>query len=217
MTILRRDRTLFEGFRAGKPEALGTVYRVYVRKVEHLLSQGFELRGQGTRVSGVGHRPDDLADLVQEVFLRAFSEKARRSYDGLRDYGPYLFAIARNVLVDQARAHGREILSSQLELDVAIEPMAPEDAPFWAEPATMMIVEAYLAALPQDMREVHRLRYEAGLSQEQAAEKLGVGRQTRRQGQGQGAYAPGESRIELAHISLPPDRIQRADFRLSYK
>jgi DNA-directed RNA polymerase specialized sigma24 family protein len=41
----------------------------------------------------------------------------------------------------------------------------------------MLVVEKYLAALPQDLREVHKLRHEECLSQEQAAEKLGVGRQ----------------------------------------
>jgi RNA polymerase sigma factor (sigma-70 family) len=44
----------------------------------------------------------------------------------------------------------------------------------------MQVVDEYLARLPQDLREVHKLRHEECLSQEQAAEKLGVGRQTLR-------------------------------------
>jgi RNA polymerase sigma factor (sigma-70 family) len=44
----------------------------------------------------------------------------------------------------------------------------------------MRVVEEYLAALPQDLREVHRLRHQEGLSQQQAAKTLGVGRQTLR-------------------------------------
>jgi len=44
----------------------------------------------------------------------------------------------------------------------------------------MRVVEEYLGALPPDLREVHRLRHEQCLSQEQAAERLGVGRQTLR-------------------------------------
>jgi len=85
MPLLRTDRALLDGFRAGAPEALGTVYWEYVRKVERLLSAGFEVRGRVTRVGGACRQPDDLADLVQEVFVRAFSEKGRRAYDGLRD------------------------------------------------------------------------------------------------------------------------------------
>jgi RNA polymerase sigma factor (sigma-70 family) len=168
MSLLRTDGALLDRFRAGVPEALGVVYWEYVRKVERLLSAGFEVRSRGTRVGGACREPGDLADLVQEVFVRAFSEKGRRAYDGLRDYGPYLYAIARNVLVDWARVRG-------LEMTPVLEDMAP-----WAAPATMRVVEEYLAVLPQDLREVHRLRHEEGLSQEQAAERLGVGRQTLR-------------------------------------
>jgi RNA polymerase sigma factor (sigma-70 family) len=181
MSLLRTDGALLDRFRAGVPEALGVVYWEYVRKVERLLSAGFEVRSRGTRVGGACREPGDLADLVQEVFVRAFSEKGRRAYDGLRDYGPYLYAIARNVLVDWARVRGREIPSSWTEIEAAIE-MTPvlEDMAPWAAPATMRVVEEYLAVLPQDLREVHRLRHEEGLSQEQAAERLGVGRQTLR-------------------------------------
>jgi RNA polymerase sigma factor (sigma-70 family) len=181
MSLLRTDRKLLDRFRAGSPEALGVVYWGYVRKVERLLSAGFEVRHRGTWVGGACCQPADLADLVQDVFVRAFSDKGRQAYDGLRDYGPYLYAIARNVLVDWARVRGREIPSPWTELATAIEraPLVENAAP-WAEPATMRVVEEYLRALPQDLREVHRLRHEQGLSQEQAAQKLSVGRQTLR-------------------------------------
>jgi RNA polymerase sigma-70 factor (ECF subfamily) len=181
MPILRTNRALLDRFRAGGPEALGAVYWKYVRKVERLLSAGFEVRGRGTRVAGACRQLDDLADLVQEVFLRAFSEKGRRAYDGLRDYGPYLYAIARNVLVDWARVRGREIPAPWAELEAAVE-VTPviDDTPPWATATTMRVVEGYLSALPQDLREVHKLRHEEGLSQEQAAQRLGVGRQTLR-------------------------------------
>ena len=178
MTILRTDRSLLDRFRAGEPEALEKVYWEYIRKVERLLSTGFEVRSRGTRVAGACRQPDDLADLVQDVFLRAFSEKGRRAYDGLRDYGPYLYAIARNVLVDWARVRGREIPAPWAELEAAVE-MTPvdEDTPPWAAPATMLVVEEYLAGVPPDLREVHKLRHEECLSQEQASARLGVGRQ----------------------------------------
>lgn len=179
MPSLRTNRSLLEGFRAGSAKALETVYWEYVRKVERLLSGGFEISGQGTRVGGACHQADERADLVQEVFARAFSEKARRAYDGLRDYGPYLYAIARNVLVDWARARGREIPASWMALEAAIEVTPRQtDLEPWAAPAIMKVVEEYLAALPQELRDLHRLRYEEGLSQAQAAERLGVGRQT---------------------------------------
>ena len=181
MPLLRRDRALLDRFRAGRPEALGTFYWEYVRKVERLLSEGFEIRSRGIRVAGACRQPDDLADLVQDTFARAFSEKGRRAYDGLRDYGPYLYAIARNVLVDWARVRGREIPAPWAELEAAVEmALVIDDTSPWATPATMRVVEAYLTTLPEDLCEVHKLRHEQCLSQEQAAEKLGVSRQTLR-------------------------------------
>jgi DNA-binding XRE family transcriptional regulator len=44
----------------------------------------------------------------------------------------------------------------------------------------MQVVESYLQALPQNLRELHRLRHEECLSQERAAEALGISRQTLR-------------------------------------
>ncbi len=184
MPIFRSNRILLDEFREGQPDALGTVYWQYVRKVERLLRQGFTVRnGVSSRPQSIGARvgPQDLADLVQDVFLRAFSERARRAYDSQRDYGPYLYTIARNVLVDWARKQGREIPASLIALEAAVETAesAAEVAP-WATPATMRLVEAYLAALPEELRQVHELRYEQGLSQERAAKAMGVGRQTLR-------------------------------------
>jgi DNA-directed RNA polymerase specialized sigma24 family protein len=62
-----------------------------------------------------------------------------------------------------------------METTLITEDLAP-----WADPATMRVVEEYLTALPQDLREVHRLRHEKGFSQERAAQQLAVGRQTLR-------------------------------------
>ncbi len=56
-----------------------------------------------------GGGSSELEDLIQEVFVRAFSEKGRLAYDGLRDYEPYICTIARNLLIDRARKQGREV------------------------------------------------------------------------------------------------------------
>jgi DNA-directed RNA polymerase specialized sigma24 family protein len=65
-------------------------------------------------------------DLVQEVFIRAFSGRVRECFDGIRDFRPYLNTIARNCFLDTVRKHGREVLvppgSSSLDSGaVAIE------------------------------------------------------------------------------------------------
>jgi RNA polymerase sigma-70 factor (ECF subfamily) len=165
---------LLEKFRAGSREAMETVYWAYVRRVEALVRRGF--RGESPQgVPGVG--PGDLEDLVQEIFAKAFSDRARMSFDGLRDYGPFLFTIARNVVVDWARKKGREVLRDDLERDVA-EPSSPgkEHEP-WADPETTRLAEAYLGALPGDLAAVHHERYVLGHTQREAADALGLSRQ----------------------------------------
>lgn len=64
MPLPRTNRSLVDGFRAGKPEALAAVYWEYVRKVERLLSAGFVSRGGSFQVMAVCPQADDLGDLA---------------------------------------------------------------------------------------------------------------------------------------------------------
>ena len=130
------------------------------------------------RVAGVAGRADEAAELVQEIFARVFSTSCRLGFDGLRDFGPYLFAIARNTLADWARRRGREIPAGWVEAAESVlpEPLAEEDAP-WADPDTMALVGRYIEALPPLERKVHEALYVRGLSQRDAAEALGLTRQ----------------------------------------
>ena len=104
MTIFRDDRPLLDAFRRGDRAAAERVYYHYVDDVDKLVRRGFILDAKETiRVPGIGDA-DAAADLVQEVFVRALSEPARLSYDGLRPYRPYLLRIAKNLLIDRLRA-----------------------------------------------------------------------------------------------------------------
>jgi RNA polymerase sigma-70 factor (ECF subfamily) len=177
MPFLRARPELLAAFRRGDRGALEEVYWAYVERVERVVRRGYAVVHKGVRVEGA--HVDQVGDLVQEVFVRAFAERARQSYDGLRDYGPFLSTIARNRLTDWARGRGREL--RQLPLDDVDEladadggSAAPEP---WADPDTLRVVEAYLASLDDELRAVHRERYENGRSQEQAAQVLGCSRQ----------------------------------------
>src|SRR5262252_2063902 len=126
MTVFRGRADLLARFRAGDREALETVYRAYVDKVSDLVAHGFRIAATGGAVAGLGRRPADLADTVQEIFLKAFSRGARLSFDGARDFGPYIATIARNVMIDRARRAGRELLLPEAELDMAATPAASD-------------------------------------------------------------------------------------------
>jgi RNA polymerase sigma factor (sigma-70 family) len=168
-------------FGAGDRQVLAEVYRAYVSRVEDVARRGWTVvareggaRGPARRVPG--DPLDAVADIVQETFVRAFSERARLSDDGLRDYGPYLTTIARHLLVDQARARGREITLDALA-EVALGEIEPSNGEPWADPDTMRVVEAYLAQLDDDQRRLHDARYVRNLSQEAAATELAWTRQ----------------------------------------
>jgi RNA polymerase sigma factor (sigma-70 family) len=113
MSLLSSDRRLLEQFRQGKTEALGRVYEEYASGIGAFLSRGFTFSSRGRTLQFYGFsQPFDLENALQETFVRAFSEPARQSYDGLSSYKNYLTAIARNLVLSEMRR--REIAMSQL-------------------------------------------------------------------------------------------------------
>ncbi len=111
MSLFLECNRLLEGFRNGDQEALARVYRHYCDDIENLVTRGFASgAGRQSRVPGIG-QPETKRDIVQDIFIRAFSESARMGYDGLRPYKPYLFTIACNVIIDHWRAAPRDVLS----------------------------------------------------------------------------------------------------------
>src|SRR4051812_143799 len=131
-----------ERFRRGDPAALEEIYWTYVDLVEHVLASGFWLKGRQVMVSGEGD-PDRRADLLQEVFLRSFSETARRNFETTLDYRAYLLGISRHVLVDHHRRGNRRYLPDGPDLgDGYVEdPLLNEEA--WLSPDVVEVVERY--------------------------------------------------------------------------
>lgn len=157
-------------FRSGEREAFSIVYSFYVGRVESFVHR---------RVLSAGCGRVAAADLVQEVFVRAFSESARLSYDGTRRYGPLLMAIARNAIVDYLRRRDRErqVDPPDLERLLDLEAFCSADEEPWTDPNMMALVGRYLASLPARELAVYEQRYRHGRSQAQAADVLGMSRQ----------------------------------------
>ncbi len=166
---LAGDPQLLAAFRAGDRIALECVYRAHVCSIERYALALARSIGQDQRASA-----NNVADLVQDVFIRAFSQEARLRYDGVHDYGRYLAAIARNCFVDTLRARSREILIDPREL-----PQDPDGVP---EPddcydaRTLAVLDAYVRGLPDGLRRVYEQRFTLERSQEQAAAVLGISR-----------------------------------------
>jgi RNA polymerase sigma factor (sigma-70 family) len=181
MPFFRNNPELLPAFRAGRRDVLERLYWATVHRVEAIVRHGFWVASSRTHVRGVAAA--EVGDVVQEVFARAFRERARNGYDGLREYTPYLSTIARNTVIDWARRRGADV--EKLAEDIAdladIGPRADataDEAPLpWADDAVMQVVEAYIAGLPADLRQVHEQRYVLGRSQNDAAAALGTTRQ----------------------------------------
>ncbi|MCC7380934.1 MAG: sigma-70 family RNA polymerase sigma factor [Deltaproteobacteria bacterium] len=152
------------------------VYHAYVDSVFRRVRHGFHLK-DGRRVEGI-REPQAQRDLVQEVFVRAFAERARLAYDGLRPYGPYLLRIAGNQLVDRWRSHGAELSAADAAGALeAAEPEVAQDAEedlHWR--ALREATQSCVLGMDDEMRAFVRFRFEEDLSQREVAARMGVTR-----------------------------------------
>jgi RNA polymerase sigma factor (sigma-70 family) len=171
-----RSPEFCERFRRGDPAALEEIYWTYVDLVEHVLVAGFWTKDRQVMISGEGD-PDRRADLLQEVFVRSFSETARRNFESALDYRAYLLGISRHVLVDHHRRCNRRNLPDVSELNEdRVEDVVADDEP-WLVPDVVEVVDRYVRSLMPPLRGLYNARYVLGRSQREAAESLGLSRQ----------------------------------------
>lgn len=129
MTTLPEDRDLLDGLGRGDETALADVYRQHSPRVVDALRLGFSFQSSGKRRRFKGFSdPLELESFVQEVFLRAFSERARLAYDGLRPFEPYLLTVARNIVIDELRRR-RTAVKILVDADESLEPVSQAPLP----------------------------------------------------------------------------------------
>lgn len=170
--LLVNNRALLDGFRAGRPESLREVYEHYAPRVFGQLRGGFGfssgrrmLRFQGYR------RPYDLENAVQDVFIRAFAPRARLAYDGLRPYGEYLLAIARNLVLNELRR--KEALFVEEE---QADETAPRTEELFEQRELDRLLADFVAALDGARADYYRVRFVDGRTQVDAARELRMNR-----------------------------------------
>jgi len=119
---------------------------------------------------------DDVDDVVQESFVRAF-----RSLASLKDpsrFGPWLLTIARNRALSRlARKRARDELGEELARETEVAG-AEEEPPEPGAGAEVELVRQLICGLPEGPeKETVRLFYlEGKLSAREIAERLGVGK-----------------------------------------
>ncbi len=109
--FLAKNERLLAAFKRGDRAAMDEIYRHYVPGVTAFLRKGFTFRsGRGQFWFKGIQEGSELAAGVQEVFRRAFEDRARDSYNGVNSFTNWVLAIARNMIINQFR--NREIAFS---------------------------------------------------------------------------------------------------------
>src|SRR3569832_2123481 len=93
-----------------------------------------------------GQPPDQAEDIVQDILLAVHLK--RHTWDAEAPFAPWLFAIARNKLIDQLRRRGRRVF---VNIDDFAETLPGEPV---AEIAPASEVAAQLQSLPPGQRDV---------------------------------------------------------------
>jgi RNA polymerase sigma-70 factor (ECF subfamily) len=113
--------------------------------------------------------PDEVDDVVQDVFLRM-----HRSLAHLRDeerFGPWVYQVARSAIAEHRRARARHPLPAG---DPVQPEPPPEDDDRAVEQELATYVAPFVARLPSPYREALTLTELEGLTQKEAADMLGV-------------------------------------------
>jgi RNA polymerase sigma-70 factor (ECF subfamily) len=93
-----------------------------------------------------GQAVDQAEDIVQDILLAVHLK--RHTWDADAPFAPWLFAIARNKLIDALRRRGRRVF---VNIDDFAETLSEEPKP---ETASAAEVAAQLSTLPARQREV---------------------------------------------------------------
>ncbi|MDP2342377.1 MAG: sigma-70 family RNA polymerase sigma factor [Deltaproteobacteria bacterium] len=155
---LEGDRLLIDGFRRGERAALARVFLRYAPEVAR-------------QVRAARAPEHEVEALVHDVFTKAFAEKARLAWDGLRPFGAWLSTITRNVVIDRVRVERR--LDSRAPEDMPV--IVADDDPAAAHEAGELdaALRSFRDGLDVDDRALFRVRFEEQRSLSQTAELLG--------------------------------------------
>lgn len=167
--------TLLEQARAGDDAALSRAFEKHRRRLTVLVH--FKLSSENRGFS-------EVEDVVQEVFLRAFRDLDRFSYQSSGSFLRWLSSIADHAIVDRVRYRNRERRAGQ-EVPFRSEsnPMGPEPADtktpsrLFAQQEAVARLLARLELLPEDYRQAIVMAKIEGLSTVEMAERLGKSRE----------------------------------------
>jgi len=160
--LLHTEKELVKKLKDGDKFAFEVLFYKYRNKVK-----GFAVKLVPTQV--------DPEEIVQEVFVKLWLKKEFINPD--KDFQPYLFSIAKNLILDHLKsAVNRKLyfvgehFQNDLLVDEGLDNLLPEDA---EEKLQKLIAE-----IPERRREIFRLSRFEGLSYKQIALRLNISENT---------------------------------------
>jgi RNA polymerase sigma-70 factor (ECF subfamily) len=156
---LEDDRVWIAAFKRGDRAALARVFHTYADDVARQV--------RATRVS-----EHEVESLVHDVFVKAFAEKARLAWDGIRPFGAWLNTLTRNVLVDRARRERRLDVRAPEDMPVLVDDR-PDAAARHDEGELDRALASFRATLDDGEQTLFATRFVAGQSLAQTARTLG--------------------------------------------
>ena len=116
-----------------------------------------------------GKSGDEVADILQEAYVRIYESARKQKPDMVK---PFVFSIARNLLIDLVRRSQVVAIETIADLDVTQDDLTPERQAIGRE--ELRLLQDALDDLPPRCREVVKLRKIDGLSQREVAAHLGI-------------------------------------------
>lgn len=154
----RSDSSLIEAWGDGDERAATELVRRHAAPLARFLS-----------AAGAG-AGEDVEDLVQETFLRAF--RRIETFRGVSSFRTWLMTIGSNLLKDSWRRRSRRPEVSLEERDIVDEAGDPQDKVVAGDIAAR--IGAFVQTLPRMQRDVFLLRAQQGVEYEEIASALGT-------------------------------------------
>lgn len=157
----KEEQRLAQGLASGSRKAFEEIFMRYYPKVRYF-------------VFGLLKSEEDAEDLAQDIFAKLWTNRA--AFADVRNLGVYLFVLSRNMTYNYIEA-------KQLRQEWLQErPFEEEDdcSPYEdliAKDLTLL-VDLVVESLPPQRKTIYKLSREAGLSNTEIAEKLGLQKKT---------------------------------------
>ena len=155
---LKEDLELFDSWRGGDMNSFDQLYQRYRQSLFIFLTRR-------------GHSQAEAEEIFHDCWMRVINKQGSFSGDHFK---AWLFTIARNLSTDHMRKFRPDPLNESAEDSIAS--FSTERVQEAVD--CLQLIKQSVASLPMEQRDVFLLQHEAGLSLQQIADLMRVGRET---------------------------------------